>query len=82
MAFVDWLAIARAQSRVARMMTLIRPREAGEGDHAERGGGGLGVDASLASQNNRPLRRPSHRANARSPSPLSRGGMKSERRKR
>ena len=26
---------------VARTMMLIRPREAGEGDHAKRGGGAL-----------------------------------------
>jgi hypothetical protein len=38
--------------------------------------GGEGISAALALQNGLRFRRPSHRANARSPSPLSRGGMK------
>ena len=35
------------RTRVARTRLLyLRPREAGEGDHAKRGGGGLGAETS------------------------------------
>jgi hypothetical protein len=63
----QWLGIARALSRAARTMRLIRPREAGEGDHAKHGGGG-------AQRNGSPRRfRPHHRATRGPPPPYSRG---------
>jgi hypothetical protein len=33
---------------VARTKLFIRPREAGEGDHAKRGGGGVGAEVYVA----------------------------------
>jgi hypothetical protein len=45
------------------------PAKAGEGDHAERGGGGVGLVALTSSKECRRRKRPSHRARARSRSP-------------
>jgi transposase len=55
------------QCRAARMRLLSSPAKAGEGDHTKCGGGGAWLDASLSSHDNRRVRRPSHRANARPP---------------
>src|ERR1700691_5876828 len=44
---------------------LSAPAIAGEGDRAKHGGGGVRLDASLSSQENRRDPRPCHRAGAR-----------------
>ncbi len=57
---------ARCLSMLAQFKNNILPREAGEGDHAEHGGGGAGADAN-------PQRRtppPPSRFAGRSPSPV------------
>jgi hypothetical protein len=52
---------------------IFLPRDSGEGDHPKGGGRGVGRDASLSTTAKRRVRRPFHRARARSPSPVSTG---------
>jgi hypothetical protein len=60
---------------------LIRPREAGEGDHAKRGGGGIrfGVEQNVEALRCVAARAPPTACGV-PPSPLARGGMQMARR--
>ena len=46
------------------------PAKAGKGDHPKGGGRGVGLDDALSTTVERRVRRPFHRARARSPSPV------------
>src|ERR1700733_2793487 len=67
-------AARRRREEIAHLFIL--PAKAGKGDHAKRGGRGVGLNATLSTTARRRVRRPFHRARARSPSPVFTGEEK------